>query len=188
MSKRFSLFDFGMKPAVFSMMRFERRKVGWVRDGSKINYRENSEIKKENNDFPYFTLSFEYKFNYDGDIVYFSYSIPYTFTNLCTFISSKLAEPSCFKKVRIKSLGQTFGGNEVSMIELTNSESRNDKKAIWILGRQHSGEITSSFMVEGIINFLLSEKSEAVFLMDHFYFRIVPMINIDGVVHGNTRA
>lgn len=24
--------------------------------------------------------------------------------------------------------------------------------------------------------------------MDHYYFRIVPMLNIDGVVHGNTRA
>jgi cytosolic carboxypeptidase protein 2/3 len=39
MAKRFSLFDYGMKPSVFSMMRFERRQVGWVRDGSKLNYR-----------------------------------------------------------------------------------------------------------------------------------------------------
>jgi murein tripeptide amidase MpaA len=81
-----------------------------------------------------------------------------------------------------------LGGNEVSLLELTNAESRNQKKAIWVLGRQHSGEVTSSFMVEGIINFLLSERPEAMFLMDHFYFKIVPMLNIDGVVHGNTRA
>ena len=56
------------------------------------------------------------------------------------------------------------------------------------MARQHSGEVTSSFMVEGIINFLLSDKEEANFLLNNFIFKIVPMVNIDGVTHGNTRA
>ena len=30
----------------------------------------------------YFTLSFEYTFEYDNDEVYFSHSVPYTFSNL----------------------------------------------------------------------------------------------------------
>lgn len=40
MSKKSSLFELGMKPAVFSLMKFEKRNVGWVRDGSKISYKQ----------------------------------------------------------------------------------------------------------------------------------------------------
>jgi len=43
-------------------------------------------------------------------------------------------------------------------------------------------------MVEGIMNFLLSDEAEAQYLMDNFLFRVVPMLNIDGVIHGNSRA
>ena len=46
MATKFSLFEFGMKPAVFSMARFERRQVGWVRDGTKVNYKESNELKR----------------------------------------------------------------------------------------------------------------------------------------------
>jgi hypothetical protein len=46
MSKRFSLFEYGMKPAIFSMMKYEKRQIGWVRDGSKIIYKESDQIKK----------------------------------------------------------------------------------------------------------------------------------------------
>jgi murein tripeptide amidase MpaA len=66
-------------------------------------------------------------------------------------MSNQLAGRSHSKKVKVRSLGQTLGGNEVTFFEFTNSESRITKKSIWVLGRQHSGEVTSSFMVEGMI-------------------------------------
>jgi hypothetical protein len=62
-------------------------------------------------------------------------------------------------KVRIRTLGNTLGGNEVNLFELTNSESKIPKKSIWIMSRQHSGEVTSSFMVEGIVNYLLADNA-----------------------------
>jgi hypothetical protein len=36
-----------MKPSVFSMLRFEKRGVGWVREGSKVHYKESKELRKE---------------------------------------------------------------------------------------------------------------------------------------------
>lgn len=90
LSKRHSLFEYGMKPSVFSVIKHEKRGVGWVRDGSKVSYRESNELRKESNNEPYYCLSFEYKFVYEGDIVYFSYSLPYTFHNLTTFLTQKL--------------------------------------------------------------------------------------------------
>lgn len=47
-------------------------------------------------------------------------------------------------------------------------------------------------MVEGIINYLLKIMNNATARGDNFYqnyiFKIVPMVNPDGVIHGNTRA
>lgn len=38
MSKSGSLFNIGMKPYAFSMMRYEKRNIGWIREGFKISY------------------------------------------------------------------------------------------------------------------------------------------------------
>ena len=41
-------------------------------------------------------------------------------------------------------------------------------------------------MVNGLIAYLLSPK--AIELLRHFVFRIVPMLNSDGVIYGNYRC
>lgn len=46
LSKKHSLFEYGMKPSVFSMVKYEKRNVGWVRDGTKVAYKESSELRK----------------------------------------------------------------------------------------------------------------------------------------------
>ena len=43
-------------------------------------------------------------------------------------------------------------------------------------------------MMEGVITFLLGGSTIAEELLQRFIFKIVPMVNVDGVVHGNTRA
>lgn len=43
-------------------------------------------------------------------------------------------------------------------------------------------------MMEGIINKLLDHSDASKALLKNYIFKIVPMVNIDGVVHGNTRA
>jgi len=42
--------------------------------------------------------------------------------------------------------------------------------------------------MKGVLNFLLSSSEEAKTLRQHFVFRIVPMLNPDGVVYGNYRC
>ena len=42
--------------------------------------------------------------------------------------------------------------------------------------------------MQGMIDFLLSEAKEAQFLREKFIFKIVPMLNPDGVIHGNSRC
>lgn len=35
-----------MKPSVFSMVKYEKRNIGWVRDGTKVAYKESTELRK----------------------------------------------------------------------------------------------------------------------------------------------
>lgn len=46
----------------------------------------------------------------------------------------------------------------------------------------HPGETNASFMIQGVIDFLLSDSREARILRKNFIFRIVPMLNPDGVI------
>lgn len=62
------------------------------------------------------------------------------------------------------------------------------KKGVFLTARVHPGEPNSSYMAKGAIDFLLSECKEAKILRRKFVFKIVPMLNPDGVVYGNYRC
>ncbi|ERE82863.1 cytosolic carboxypeptidase 6-like protein [Cricetulus griseus] len=63
-----------------------------------------------------------------------------------------------------------------------------DKKVIFITGRVHPGETPSSFVCQGIIDFLVSQHPVARVLREHLVFKIAPMLNPDGVYLGNYRC
>ena len=52
----------------------------------------------------------------------------------------------------------------------------------------HPGETQASHMVHGMINFLMSDEPEAIEMRDKFIIKIIPMLNPDGVIHGNYRV
>ena len=57
-----------------------------------------------------------------------------------------------------------------------------------LTARVHPGESNSSFMMKGAIDFLIGDTREARVLRKKFVFRIVPMLNPDGVIFGNYRC
>ena len=62
------------------------------------------------------------------------------------------------------------------------------KRAVLITSRVHPGETQSSFALEGIVEFLLSDDPRANDLRKSHIFYIVPMLNPDGVIQGNHRT
>ena len=76
------------------------------------------------------------------------------------------------------------------------------KQFVVLSARVHPGESPSSWMMRGVIQFLTGQQqfywfqnispsgtsTVAAALRDRFVFKIVPMLNPDGVIIGNTRS
>jgi len=95
-------------------------------------------------------------------------------------------------KIRKTEICKSLAGNSVDLVIITNFASSDleisGRKAVIITGRVHPGESNSSFVVQGILDFLVGETETAIELRNKFVFKIIPMINPDGVILGNYRC
>lgn len=57
-----------------------------------------------------------------------------------------------------------------------------------IMARVHPGESPSSYVCQGLLELLISSNSIATILREHVIFKIIPMLNPDGVFLGNYRS
>lgn len=55
---------------------------------------------------------------------------------------------------------------------------------VFLTARVHPGESNSSWVMKGTLEFLVSSDPIAELLRKCFIFKIVPMLNPDGVIHG----
>ena len=68
------------------------------------------------------------------------------------------------------------------------SKILDERKAVVLIGRQHPGETVGSYVIKGMYDFLMGESDEAKKLREFYIFKIVPMMNPDGVLVGNSRT
>lgn len=87
---------------------------------------------------------------------------------------------------------KSLAGNDVDMLIVTNFSSTPEeiaiRKAIILTARVHPGESNASWMMKGIIDYLVSDDVKASFLRNTYVFKIIPMLNPDGVIVGNYRC
>ncbi|CAN0329557.1 unnamed protein product, partial [Hapterophycus canaliculatus] len=62
------------------------------------------------------------------------------------------------------------------------------KRCVVISARVHPGETPASWMMRGMLDFITGDSAEARLLRSLFVFKIVPMLNPDGVAFGNNRC
>ncbi|KAL9653635.1 hypothetical protein ABK040_009112 [Willaertia magna] len=184
-----SLYNHGMKPLIYSVKDSETKGIGWVRGGTDICYYRNN-IKRKNG--YYYTLTFTFECTNDNDTFYFAYSYPYTYTNLQNYLSKLEQDPVRRNYLRRRILCTTLAGNSCDLLTITsfsgNPQILRKRKGIVLSARVHPGESNSSYIIKGIIDFLTGPSIEAKVLRDSFIFKIIPMLNPDGVINGNYRC
>lgn len=74
------------------------------------------------------------------------------------------------------------------MPETQKIDSKNIVRVIVVLARSHPGESVTSFVCQGFLEYLLGSHPIATILRENFVFKIIPMINPDGVFLGNNRC
>ena len=62
-----------------------------------------------------------------------------------------------------------------------------DKPTIFLCARVHPGEVQSSHVLNGAVDFLLNKSEQAGLLLEKYQFKIIPLINPDGVARGYYR-
>ena len=82
----------------------------------------------------------------------------------------------------------TLKNNNENNNNNNNSQIIDERKAVVIIGRQHPGETVGSYVVKGCMDFLMGNSDEAKKLREIYLFKIIPMMNPDGVLVGNSRT
>lgn len=57
-----------------------------------------------------------------------------------------------------------------------------------LTSRVHPGESNASIIMHGTLEFLVGDEDGAKYLRNNFVFKIIPMLNPDGVIIGNYRC
>lgn len=128
-----------------------------------------------NNENKIFSMSTTFKSN----IVYIASSFPYTFSDLNNFLTSKKNNPF----LKISNIGNSGKGNEIKLLTIGNEDVSNNFKILITL-RHHAMEASASFVLEGLIKYLLSDSKEALWLRENCIFKIIPMVNVDSILKG----
>jgi cytosolic carboxypeptidase protein 2/3 len=188
--KRYSLFQRGFRPYV----RSRRSGLDWGPGGEHVKYyREFEATPHGNKATSFYFLSFYYTFEHDNDEVFFAACVPYT----ASFLTSRIAELTnatmhpliSFERT---SLCKTLCGNEIDLLSIEPRQDQHRPRIrtfIIINARSHPGETCSSWVVDGLLQGLASsEEAQTWMLMHNVCFRVVPMLNRDGVFVGNYRT
>ncbi len=185
-----SLYNYGMRPLSLSTTILASDGVGWRRSGRGICYYNNG--TKRRSSLSYYTLTFTHDFTHDHDTVYFCHCYPYTKSDLTRYLDGLELNPRIRQHIRRRALCRTISGDLCDVITISSfakdPETLRKRKGIVVSARVHPGETNSSWMMKGVLDYLTADTPDAKLLRDHFVFKIVPMVNPDGVVLGNYRT
>ena len=237
MLRKKCIYSHGLKIMVYSTMASMKENIGWHRDCTNIMYYPNNLYVFNSNNGTrrnLHSLSFDYIFKYDNDIVYFANCLPYFYSKLMKQLNYYELNEEKYPYFQRKTLATTLGGNDLDMFTINsmydiykngpmsiimpksknyysslkknnniqNNNNNNinsginnnssqiidNRQAVIIIARQHPGETVGSYVVQGCIDFLMGNSEEAKKLRELYLFKIVPMMNPDGVLVGNSRT
>ncbi|XP_029960613.1 cytosolic carboxypeptidase 1 isoform X3 [Salarias fasciatus] len=197
-----SQFNYGMQVLMYSVQEAISGRPRWVRTGTDICYYKNHFARSSiaaggQKGKSYYTLTFSTNFSHKDDVCYFAYHYPYTYSTLKMHLSKleALRTPEIYLRQDV--LCETLSGNSCPLLTITAMPESNsndhicqfrNRPLIFLSARVHPGETNASWVMKGTLEFLMGPSPLAASLREAYIFKIVPMLNPDGVVNGNHRC
>jgi len=199
-SKTKSLYREGMAPIVSSGSGWER-----MPPGSAYLYRSPRHGQK-------YVLSFPFTFDSPATTYSFAYCYPYTYSYLQRFLHTLDAKGlPCYRR---SLLTRTVQHRRLDLLTISSpvnlaideAHARELAKGggdvggsaaataapalvyLFVSARVHPGESPASFLMHGLLRFLLSDDPAARAIREVAVLKVVPMLNPDGVFLGNYRC
>uniref|UniRef100_A0A8C7PV31 Cytosolic carboxypeptidase 1 n=1 Tax=Oncorhynchus mykiss TaxID=8022 RepID=A0A8C7PV31_ONCMY len=197
-----SQFNYGMQVLMYSVQEAISGRPRWVRTGTDICYYKNHFSRSSiaaggQKGKSYYTMTFSMTFNHKDDVCYFAYHYPYTYSTLKMHLQKLEALRTPQTYLREDVLCETLGGNSCPLLTITAmpESTSNDqicqfrnRPLVFLSSRVHPGETNASWVMKGTLEFLMGSSPLAHSLREAYIFKIVPMLNPDGVVNGNHRC
>ncbi|KAG2836193.1 hypothetical protein PC116_g7551 [Phytophthora cactorum] len=188
LAKSGALFGQGLQPVVYSEQDAAQG-LGWRHRGSHVRY----DVAVSPMAPPGANaLTFQYEFEHENDCVYFACIQPYTYTDLMDYLELLERDPQRSLTCRRTELCQSLAGNACDLLSITSTGKDglppDERRIIVVSARVHPGEPNSSWMMQGMLDYLTGSSSGATVLRRNFVFKVAPMLNPDGVINGNTRV
>ncbi|XP_054242758.1 cytosolic carboxypeptidase 3 [Indicator indicator] len=183
-----SLYKRGLRPLMYSEADAKEHRVGWRRTGNEIKYYKNNAGQGRRQ---YFSLTWTFQFPHDQDTCYFAHCYPYTYSKLQEYLVAISTDEGKSRFCKIDILCHSLAGNIVYVLTVTNPSKGGkgaERKAVILTARVHPGETNSSWIMKGFLDYILGDSGKAQLLRDTFVFKVVPMLNPDGVIVGNHRC
>ncbi|KAM6958777.1 cytosolic carboxypeptidase 1 [Aplochiton taeniatus] len=197
-----SQFNYGMQVLMYSVQEAINGRPRWVRTGTDICYYKNHFSRSAiaaggQKGKSYYTMTFTMTFNHKDDVCYFAYHYPYTYSTLKMHLSKLegLRTPQIYLRQDV--LCNTLGGNSCPLLTITAMPESTtsdhicqfrNRPLIFLSARVHPGETNASWVMKGTLEFLMGTSPQAQSLRETYIFKIVPMLNPDGVINGNHRC
>lgn len=129
-----------------------------------------------------YTLTFENSFTKNQ--VWIAYAHPYSYQQGRSFIDAVSGNPF----LSIENLGVSHQSRDIQLITITDTSiAEAQKKVVFITTLQHAGEFSGGYVMKGLIEFLLSDDKNAVLARKNTLYKLIPMMNPDGIFNGITR-
>jgi len=124
--------------------------------------------------------SFTYTFSPTEQETRFCLAIPYLEANLKEFLARRRENPY----LRAETLCRSRKGRPVHLLRLGRLDGEPACRAV-LTARHHCCEMMANYVLEGIMDTVLSRSADGAFLRDHVEFMVVPFVDTDGVADGD---
>ncbi|XP_040976894.1 cytosolic carboxypeptidase 1 isoform X2 [Aquila chrysaetos chrysaetos] len=198
-----SQFNYGMQPLMYSVQEALNSRPCWTRVGTDICYYKNHFSRSSiaaggQKGKSYYTITFTVTFQHKDDVCYFAYHYPYTYSTLKMHLQ-KLESMHNPQQIYFRQdvLCETLAGNTCPLVTITAMPESNyyehicqfrNRPYVFLSARVHPGETNASWVMKGTLEYLMSNNPSAQCLRESYIFKIIPMLNPDGVINGNHRC